>query len=293
MIDVDILERDKNYIELVVRNVPLPILNAIRRIIQLEVPTVAVDSIIFYENNTPLYEEIIAHRIGLIPLKSDVAVRKYRSPEECRKCFSSDEEGYPAVIGTECEGCFVGARLKAYSDDGVVTVYSKDLIIDDPEIKPVYDNIPIIILGPGHRLTFDARIRVGRGIEHSKWSPVSVAGTKYVAVIKTGRIKDREAIEKAKKCVNVCPVDILSFDEKESSIVVSDRYRCTLCMQCVKECPPGSISVEHDDSEYILFFESTGQLSLRSILDLATELLINKLDELIKQVEKEVEVSSG
>jgi hypothetical protein len=62
-------------------------------------------------------------------------------------------------------------------------------------------------------------------------------------------------------------------------------------MQCVKECPPGSISIDHEDNEYILFLESTGQLEMRNIFDLATELLINKLDELIKQVDKEYGVS--
>ena len=44
--------------------------NALRRSIN-EIPNVAIDEIEFYKNDSALYDEIIAHRLGLIPIISN------------------------------------------------------------------------------------------------------------------------------------------------------------------------------------------------------------------------------
>ncbi|MEZ0290196.1 MAG: DNA-directed RNA polymerase subunit D [Sulfolobales archaeon] len=290
-IDVKILSRAEGYVELLVEGVPLPVLNALRRIIQLEVPTMAVDEVIFYENSSPLYDEVISHRLGLIPLRSEEAISKYRSPEECVKCMESyyseiSEETRPRPSREECENCFtyIRASLENKSDKDLVTLYSRDLRSDDPDVRPVYEEIPIVVLGPGQRISFDAKARLGRGIEHVKWSPVSVAGTRYVAEIKTSFL-ERDLLAKAEECVKYCPVNILEVSREESRIVVKDVYKCILCNQCVKYCPENSIKIGYRDDQYILFLESVGQLSIRTIILTAIDILISKINYLIKQVE--------
>ena len=44
--------------------------NAIRRSV-LEIPTLAVDEVEIFKNDSALYDEVLAHRIGLIPLKTE------------------------------------------------------------------------------------------------------------------------------------------------------------------------------------------------------------------------------
>lgn len=280
---IEVLRRDEISIELVVKGIPLPVLNAIRRIMQLEVPTAAVEDVIFYENSTPIYDEIIAHRLAMLPIASEEALKKLRSPEECSACFGETSGVPPEELSKICEGCFMIMSFQGEAASEPIYVYAKDLKTDDPDIRPVYPEIPVTVIGPGQRLSFDARIRIGRGAEHIKWSPVTVAGTRYVASIATESLPVERAGE-AEKCVEICPVRILSFNKDERRIEVSDIYKCTLCMQCVKRCPPESINVKYREDEYILFYESAGQLGVKTILVMAIDILISKLDHIISQI---------
>jgi DNA-directed RNA polymerase subunit D len=280
---LEILRRDDISIELLVKGIPLPVLNAIRRIMQLEVPTAAVEDVIFYENSTPIYDEIIAQRLAMLPIASEVALKKLKPPEECSKCFEEASGEAPEELSKICEGCFTIVSFQGEASSEPVYVYARDLKTDDPDIRPAYPEIPVTVIGPGQRLSFDARIRIGRGVEHIKWSPVTVTGTRYVANISTKPVSGEKARE-AESCVEMCPVKILSFNKEESRIEVSDIYKCTLCMQCVKRCPPGSIDVRPREDEYILFGESAGQLGVKTILTMAIDILISKLDHLISQV---------
>jgi DNA-directed RNA polymerase subunit D len=298
-IEVKILKLTDTYVEILFSNVPLPILNAIRRIIQLEVPTMAIDEVIFYENSSPLYDEIIAHRLGLIPLRSEEAIKRYRSPEECAKCMETyyaetPEEGVTRPGTGECENCFTYIRGSVENPDTsseLKTFYSGELLSDDPYVQPVYKEIPIVILGPGQKLSFDAKARLGRGIEHVKWSPVSVAGVRYVARIHTETVSE-ERISQAEECVRYCPVNILVFSREEKKIVSKNDLECILCNQCLKRCPEDSIKIIPQENQFILFFESVGQLSIKTILMEALNMLISKIDYLLKQIETEVTKNS-
>ena len=292
-VKTEIIKMTDNYIEILFTNVPLPILNAIRRTIQLEVPTMAIDEVIFYENSSPLYDEVISHRLGLIPLRSEEAIRKYKSPEKCAECMETYYEGVSEEIAQrppaeECENCFTyirGSLENPIQTQDLKTLYSGDLLSDDPDVQPVYKEIPIVILGPGQKISFDAKARLGRGIEHIKWSPVSVAGVRYVASIVTERLSD-EKISLAEECVKYCPVNILYYSAEEKKILSKNDLECILCQQCVKMCPEDSIKILPRNDQYILFFESTGQLSLRTILLSAIDILVEKIDYLLKQFEE-------
>jgi len=48
-----------------------PIANALRRILLVEVPTVALETIYINKNTSIIQDEILSHRLGLIPLRID------------------------------------------------------------------------------------------------------------------------------------------------------------------------------------------------------------------------------
>ncbi len=267
-ISLEILEKSDNVLKIRFKNVPLAIVNAIRRVILEEVPTMAVDYVIFRNNTSVLHDEIIAHRIGLIPLTSDEAVEKYLPPEEC-----SDEKSLNKP------GCFATLVLEAETgDDEIKTVYSGDLKpVDDPTVKPISGKIPIVVLGPNQRLVLEAKARLGRGKEHIKWSPVTIAVSTYVAKI----VIDNKRCTACGSCASYCPTGALSI--KGGKLVV-DESKCNLCRQCVRVCDYDAIDLSWYQDMYDLKIESTGALSVKKIITLAVKELIRKLDDFLQSL---------
>ncbi len=266
---IKILEYDDRSIRFLVENIPLALLNAIRRLTISDVPSMAIDYVYFIENSSPLYDEIVAHRLGLIPLTSDRALEKYGPPEECR-----DNEERP--------DCYARLYLEAEASDGTKVVYSGDLVSDDEDVQPVYKNIPIVVLGPGQKISFEARARLGRGREHAKWSPVSAATHKYVPQIIVNSEKCYG--ESCAKCVNVCPKNVLKI--KDGKLVVEDELSCSLCRQCEKVCPNDAILVSWKPSSYIMYVESTGVLRPERIVLEASRILEEKAEQLLSELER-------
>ncbi|RLG87740.1 MAG: DNA-directed RNA polymerase subunit D [Thermoprotei archaeon] len=268
---VKVLEKNERSIEVLIEGISLPIINAIRRYAMTQVPTMAIDEVLVMVNTSPLFDEILAHRLGLIPLKSDEALEKYRSPEECAEC---------TAYARGCENCFAYLRLEAAAEGESVTVYSGDIVSDDPDITPVYKNIPIVTLAPGQRLVVEMRARLGRGIEHIKWSPVTVATNRYVAKINV----DRSRCDLCKRCIELCPRKIFYIENNE--LKVRNEMNCILCKQCERSCPKDAIMLSWYEDKYILRLESTGVLKPERILSESISMLIKKLDELHEQMNK-------
>ena len=172
--------------------------NALRRTIVEDVPTMAIHDVELLKNSSVLYDEIIAHRLGLIPLTTDL--KGYELPDE------------NAPEGEFVAKSMVHLTLKA---KGPCTVYASELKSKDPKIKPVFGDMPIVQLLKGQELELQAVAVLGTGKKHVKWTPalawyrykakVSVNnGSKQLAdfiakypsqVVKDGKI-DKAAIEK-------------------------------------------------------------------------------------------------
>ena len=80
-VNLDVIEQTNYKLVFIVEGVSIEMINAIRRIMMTEIPTMAIDEVIILKNDSPLYDEIIAHRLGLIPLKTDLDT--YKLPEDC------------------------------------------------------------------------------------------------------------------------------------------------------------------------------------------------------------------
>lgn len=260
--DIELLEKDKKNLRLLIREADVPFVNALRRNILSEVPCMAIDEVVMIENSSVLQDEIIAHRLGLIPLQTDLD--SYNLPEEC-SCNSE--------LG--CNLCRVSLTLDAEAKDGKKTIYSEELISENSDITPVSAKIPIVKLAEGQKLKLEAYARLGKGKDHAKWQPVSTCAYRYFPQVK---INSKEC-NACGECVDICPKNVLAKSGDE--IEIQDLKACTLCKDCIDVCPedPPVIAVNWEKGAFIFTIESTGGLPPERILNEAT----NILDDWLKQ----------
>ena len=253
---IEILEESDLRVKFILHEAPIALANSFRRAMKSLVPTMAVDYVVFYMNTSFLYDEIIAHRIGLIPIMTDL--ERFNMPDKC-------------VCGGEgCPNCQVSFRLNV---EGPKVVYSGDLISEDPEIRPVYDNIPIVELYEGQQLMIEAVARLGTGKEHAKYQPVSAC---YYKIIPEIVVKDN--CNSCGNCVNACPRNVLKLNGR---IEVTDILSFSMCKECVKVCEENAIDVMETD-KYLFVVEGTGALPVKTVMRKALEILKEKAEEMNK-----------
>jgi DNA-directed RNA polymerase subunit D len=159
---LEVINKENQKISIKLKGVPIQYSNALRRICLNGVPVFAVDTVDIIENSSVLPDEGLAHRLGLIPIKTDLS--RFNEPS---KCDCQSESG--------CSNCKVMLVLDSGDSDVTRTVTSNELSSEDDSIKPISDNIPIVQLAPGQRIKVECYARLGRGTEHAKWNSANVS----------------------------------------------------------------------------------------------------------------------
>jgi DNA-directed RNA polymerase subunit D len=268
-----ILDKDDITLRIYIEGFSLPLVNAIRRAAYTDVPVMAVDVVEVFENNTVLYDEILAHRIALVPLTSKEALKKYKWPEECKEAELGDPNCY-TVLRLEVE---TGPREER-------VVYSGDLEPQDPDVKPVYPNMPLVVMAPDQRIRLQAYARLGYGKEHAKWMPVSVAAHKYLPILEfdVNRMSG-ECLE----CIEMGYPDLAKRikEMKRGRIAIVEDVNTSGLYWCVnRKCTDGGAKLVYDDKRYILKIESTGALPPEDIVVEAAQAIVRKAEKLLSQL---------
>ncbi len=228
--------------------------NALRRAIISEVPVMAISKVHYSHNNSALYNEMLALRLGLIPLKADIKTYNLRSECSCK--------------GKGCPKCTATITLDVR---GPGMVYARDLKSSDPNVKPVYPDMPIVKLFEGQEVKLEAEAVLGYGTEHARFN-AGMASYQYYPKITVRGSSCSEAIK-------ACPKGVLEM--KGGKVVVKDLQKCDLCLACVNACNDGKIKVEGDTSKFIFTVESWGQYTPRELVKAAINELIKRTDEFL------------
>jgi DNA-directed RNA polymerase subunit D len=255
---LELLKKSESKQTFLIKDITPAIANSIRRAIIDLVPTLAIDEIEFKKNSSALYDETVAHRIGLIPLKTDL--KSYNLQEDC-KC---KDKG--------CAHCTLLFSLKA-NKEGMI--YSGSLKSKDPKVVPVYDDMPIVKLIKDQELELSATAILGYGKMHAKFSP---AHMHYFGIpILTPRNQTS-----AKKVANELPdvVNLKGVDKLEVKDILKWNSACE------DTCLKNGVELEYSDKDFVFEIESFGQLKIKEILTTSMDVLAKKFDELEKQVKK-------
>ena len=211
LMNLEVLERDEKKIRVIIKGIHRSYVNAVRRFAISEVPTMAIDEVVILENSSAMYDELIAHRLGLIPLKTDLT--RYVLPEEC-------DCGSP--LG--CPKCRVLLVLDAGAIDKTKVVYSGDLVSEDEFVKPISNSIPIVKLAPKQAIKLEAYARLGKGKEHAKWQPTTASVLKPISededtymlyIESSGSLPASEILTKAVEILNK---KLSEFAEKSKGV---------------------------------------------------------------------------
>ena len=159
---LDVISKDSQKIAIKLKGIPLQYANALRRVCLNGVPVFAIDTVDIIENTSVLPDEGLAHRLGLIRLKTDLS--RFNEPS---KCDCQSESG--------CSNCKILLVLDSDESQVTRTILSGELLSEDDTIKPVSNEIPIVQLAPGQKIKVECYARLGRGTEHAKWNASNIS----------------------------------------------------------------------------------------------------------------------
>lgn len=254
--EIEVLKSGEESI-FILNGINAAIANTIRRLVLDEVPTLAVEELNLTKNSSALYDETIAHRIGLVPLKTDL--ESYNLSAKC-KCK-----------GEGCARCRVNFKLKMV---GPCVVNAENLEFDDPKVKPVYPKIPIVTLLKGQKLEMEGFAVLGTGREHMKFSPAHIYYRGYPELVVSGKANVKNIIEKCEDALK----------EKGKNLEITDITKWNEAYEDI--CEKNGVEVKASNENFVFFVESWGQLEISEILDKASAVFDEKLDELDEELKK-------
>ncbi len=243
------IDKDKkNYkIKLLVEEADPLFLNTIRRFILEEVPTLAIEDVYIYDNTSVLWDEFLAHRLGLIP---------FHTPEE---------------FVTKVNEIKVKMKLKK---EGPGWVYAKDIQIEDSRVYTPYPDIPIVWLEKGQRVDIEMEAVMGKGKEHSKWSP----GWAYYYQLGELELVN-ELNEEENKILEELGVKV----EGNKIIIPEEKKYDRTFLDAVESVNPDKIKFK-PNGKYVFVVESYGNYSAEKIIPLAIDLMIEKLQKFLSKL---------
>lgn len=286
--EMEILELTDTKVKFIISGISPPTINALRRTLISDVPRMAIDNVEFhlgpirdemgkeYESMTPLFDEIISHRLGLVPIPTDLDLFVYKEDCVCK--------------GEGCPNCTIMYSLnkKGPSEDDeneTLTVYSDELQLVVQKVEGVSEKkyserfeiknkIPIVKLNKSQALLLYATAQLGTGNDHAKWQIAQAVGFTYYPKIEI----DHGKCDGGGSCVDHCPQDVLS--EKNKKIIIDDLESCSLCKTCEEVCSYGAISIDGDDTKFIFQFETDGAVTAKEALIRALDILEDEFEEL-------------
>lgn len=267
--DVEVLSNSEGQLRFIVRDIDPTFMNALRRTIMAEVPIPAIEKVYIAENTSVLYDDILAHRLGLIPLKGGESLGL---------------QGSCSCEGKGCPLCESVLTLDVDTKEDKLFVYSGRLKAEG-SVFPANNNIPIVELNAGQKLTLEAHARLGIGKEHAKWQPVSAASVQFEPIITI----DQDKCNQCADCAKECPKKVLKL--KDKTLLVTSLWDCTLCKICEEVCPSSAVAISYNDRNSSMLLETTGSMTNDELVLAACEVLLRKFTDLRKSLEELPEAS--
>lgn len=259
--DISLIDKSKdgNTASVLVKGASYSYVNSLRRYMMDEVPTMAIEEVDFKQNSSILYDEIVAHRLGLLVLSTDL--KSYELPPAGTK----DLEELPAK-------CKLQFTLKT---KGPGTVYASDLKSKDPKIKPIFPKTPIVILLKDQEVELLATATLGKGSDHAKWATGNFTHSFNPKITVNSKAASLEQNKRK------YPDAVFDKSGKIDKNLILEKG----LVDAVAGIDDDIVKVEYDDTTSILRLEGWGALPLKEIASEALDVFNKELgvfDKLVK-----------
>ncbi|KAJ9182500.1 hypothetical protein P3X46_006491 [Hevea brasiliensis] len=302
---VEVIRLTKDDMEFDMIGIDAAIANAFRRILISELPTMAIEKVLIANNTSLIQDEVLSHRLGLIPINADPRLFEYLSandtPNEkntivfklhvhCKpgepRCTVYSEELKWLPNGSE----FIKESEKVDTKPSTYTSFSCSQNslqnFSSNPISPTEDKIIIAKLGPGQEIELEAHAVKGMGKTHAKWSPVATAWYRMLPeVVLLEEVEDEIAEELKKKCpVKVFDIEDIGKGKKRAT--VARPRACTLCRECIRggEEWEKRVALRRVKDHFIFTIESTGAMPPEVLFTEAVKILEDKCERVITEL---------
>ncbi|CAH00815.1 Rpc40 [Kluyveromyces lactis] len=287
--DVQIESLDEREVNFDLVHVDTSIANAFRRIMISEVPSVAPEYVYFFNNTSVLQDEVLAHRIGLVPLKVDPDMLSWVDTSLPESERFTDENTIVMSLNVKCTRN--PDAPKDCEDPKVLYrnahIYARDLKFE-PQGKqveqfakcPVVAADPDILLAklrPGQEISLRAHCILGIGADHAKFSPVSTASYRLLPHI---QITQPITGDDAKKFVKCFPKGVADVNEKGEAYI-KDPRKDTVSREVLRHDEfQGKVKLGRVRDHFIFNVESSGAMTPEEIFFKSVRILKNKAEYL-------------
>jgi DNA-directed RNA polymerase I and III subunit RPAC1 len=278
MTNIEIKSKTEEELVFDIKGVDPTIVNTLRRIMIAEVPTMAIETVIINQNTSVIPDEVLAHRLGLIPILADANDFIEKKPEE----DFNDRNSMKFSLKVKC---FTDKNGKIINEN----IFSKDLIFVPQgqqeqkfynnqnkkySIGLVHDDILINKLIPGMEIDLECYCVKGIGRVHAKWSPVCTA---YYRLINKIKILEEINGDDAEELKQLCPKGVFVINKKGNAEIGNVRD-CTSCRECIRqEKFKNLIELGKVADHYEFHIESVGMYKPESIFFRAIDVLKEKI----------------
>jgi DNA-directed RNA polymerase I and III subunit RPAC1 len=281
-----ITERTANF-DLI--NIDTSIANAFRRIMIAEVPSVAADTVYMFMNTSVIQDEVLAHRIGLIPLKVDPDALSWVDKSLDENDRYTEENTIVLSLDVTCTKNPHAPKNSTNPKELYrnAYVYAKDLKfephgnqLDKFKKNPVVAADPNILLAklrPSQEISLKAHCVLGVGSDHAKFSPVSTASYRLMPVID---IREPIVGEQAVRLQKCFPSGVVGINDKGEAYV-RDARKDTVSREVLRHAEfDGKVKLGRKRDHFIFNVESTGAMSPEEIFFKSVRVLKNKAEYL-------------
>lgn len=258
---VEVIRLTEDEMEFDLIGIDAALANAFRRILIAELPTMAIEKVLIANNTSVVQDEVLAHRLGLIPIKVDPRLFDYMS-ENSTSTSSSKPKTYTSFTCSQ-------DSLPEFSKNPIATF--PDILID--------------LLGPGQEIELEAHAVKGMGKTHAKWSPVATAWYRMLPeIVLLQEVENKKAEELVKKCpVNVFDIEDIGKGKRRAT--VARPRACTLCRECIRGDEWDKyVAVRRVKDHFIFTIEATGALPPQVLFTEAVKILEDKCERVITEL---------